>query len=101
MPVVSHWNSYGRRICDFAALFIFNDLTAISFRRFSRMRRFDQKRFRRIPRRTGPSDIVRADTEAEDDRRRPSGFWRDSTLGLAITQSDRIANIFGNWNFLL
>jgi hypothetical protein len=83
-------------------LFIFNDLTAISFRRFSRMRRFDQKRFRRIPRgERALQTLSGPDTEAEDDRRRPSGLWKDSTLGLAITQSDRIANIFGNWEFLL
>ena len=32
--IVSHWNRYGLRIRDFAALFVFNDLSPFSFRRF-------------------------------------------------------------------
>jgi hypothetical protein len=35
---VSHWNHYGRRISDFAGLFVFNDLTPFSFRRFRSLR---------------------------------------------------------------
>ena len=34
---VSHWNPYGRRISHFAGLFVFNDLTGVSFRRFLRL----------------------------------------------------------------
>jgi hypothetical protein len=35
--VVSHWNHYGRRIRHFAGLFVFNDLSPFSFRRFRSM----------------------------------------------------------------
>ena len=33
---VSHWNHYGRRISDFAGLFVFNDLTPVFVSPFSR-----------------------------------------------------------------
>jgi hypothetical protein len=35
--VVSHWNPYGSRIRHFAGLFVFNDLSPFSFRRFRSM----------------------------------------------------------------